>query len=987
MKRAFWILLTPLAGFLVLWVIGSMLIAPRLETWALEKIRTYSATSLPVNIEAEKLELRFLKPSVALEKIRITGKGTLEPALKNIQIERVRVFVDFFHLLAGGLTLSAVVVESPDVALNIDPFMQDPSPPQELPLDELFSVLEKLPLQRIFLRNLHLQISSQDLKLQGELSGGDLLITNMGKNLTAKANLRSLQLQLDKVGSFQGSLDTHLYLTRQSLRIIQLGVRLAESEVLARGEFTPVSQLFIKPAGLLSVSARVKLDEFYREIQRTRPDLKIPPLAGELNIESEARFQGLQDLKAKAEIQTRSLIVEKIKLGDAKIQGEYSDRTVRLSEMQLSHPAGEASVTKAQITLAQDFAFKTQVTVHKLDLQQLFHSLNLHDIPAGLQAQGQWPCEGHIYPSFQLTCTGASLSAHDIWVKAGMRPRDTEILNVKDMSAQGQVQVTTEAVSYSADVTLGSSKGSSEGVIDFAKVFKIQFKTDRLDIKDITNLAHLKIEGQAGIEGSTSGDSHGAIFDMKLNARDFVFEDYTLGNLITLLKYRQGRLLFEDVAGAIKRTQYIGHLDVNLSQSTVQGEFSLPTAELNDVATAFSRVYKFPLTTQGTGSAKARVQGPLNFWKLNYQLQAAFKNGVIGPESFDTLDFNVSATDGNLKADKVRLQKGQASIVVNGGISSQQIMNLSADGKGWKLEESDLVGRANSNIIGNLSFSAEIKDSTKTPQVQIKGSVTDTLFEEQELPNSNFILQIQRESFSANLSLFGNKVQGEFQVPLGQSKTPLSIKMKTNNWGYSSLLGLIGGSNLANEYTSTLTSTVDLRSETGDPLKSTGKIMIQETSLKRGALQFANKAPIEIVAENGVVTIKDFQLEGPDNNLQIVGSRFTADNLNVAVSMRADLRLLHIFLPFLEDLGGSLNLSATVSGPLKKPEILGNLQSQNAYIKIKGFPHPLERLSTEVVFSQSRILINSVKAQIAGGTVNGDGGILINGIKDLPTSL
>lgn len=987
MKRAFWILITPLAGFLVLWLLGSMFLGPRLEKWTLKQIQDYSDTSLPVSIRAESLHLKLFKPSLALEGLRLQTKGELSNAVKEIRIGSIRVFVDFFHLLSGRVTLSAVVVDSPEVEINIDPFIEKDTPPKELPIDLIFAQTEKLPLQRVFLQNIQLKVTSEKLKLQSEIKSGDLLLTNMGKNITAKASVPLLSIGLGNFGNFQGSFDTHLYLTRQSLRIIQLGVRLDESELLARGELTRISQVMIKPSGLLDLSARINLNDLYKELKRARPGISIPTITGELNMDGEARFDGLQNLKGNADIKTRALMVDKFELGDAHIQGEYKDKVITLSEMKVLHPAGEAIVTKSQMTLNGSFDFKTKVTVPNLDLQKLFHTLDLANIPVGMELNGELPCEGHIYPLFQVTCSNASLAARDIWVKSENNKNGTAILDLEAMSAKGQVQVSTESVNYAAALTLGSSNGSSDGVIDFSKGFKINFKTKKLDLKDVKNLAKLKLQGSTSIEGSTSGDSNAAIFDMKLNARDFIFEDFALGNLITTLTYRSGNLFFDDIAGALNKTQYLGQLKVDLNHETLDGEFSAPTADLNDIALVFSRIYKFPLDVQGLGAAKARVSGPLSFWKMNYNLESAFKGVLIGPESFDLLNFNVSAKNGNITADKVSLQKANSTLIVQGGIGSDQIMNLYADGKNWKLEESDFISKINSNIIGSLNFAAELKDPVTTPRVTIKGAITDTFFEEQEVPNSNFILNLTRYSFGAQLSLFGDKVQGEFQLPFESGKAPLLVKMRTNNWNYSSILGLIGGANLASEYTSSLTASVDLRSDRGDFFKSSGKLHIENVSLKRGALSFTNEGPIEVTSDNGVVNFKNFHLTGPHNNLKITGENFTSERLNLAVNLQADMRLLQIFTPFLEDLGGPVSLSANISGTVRKPEILGSLNTTNAFVKIKGFPHPIERLSSEVVFSQSKVLINSIRGQIAGGTLTGDGGILINGIKDLPTSI
>lgn len=989
MVRALWILVTPLAIALSLWLLTSKLITPRIEAWALSTLQSYSDSSLPVSLRAEKIQIRFLKPSLSLENIVLTAKGDHAYALKDLRIKNVRVFVDFLHLLSGRITISAVVIDSPEANINLDPFLKDDSPPQEIPIELIFAQAEKWPLERVFFKNINLKLSSDELKFNALASGADLLFTNMGKNLTAKANIPALKIDLKNYGDLQGSLDTHLYLSRQSLRIIQLGVHLDESEVLARGELTNISRVLIQPTGVVDLSARFNLSDLYKELKRVRPKSKIPNIAGELNMDIETRFDGLQDLRGQADIKTRGLMIEKFELGDARIQGDYKNRMITLSEMKVFHPAGEAALTDSQIFLGGNYSFKSKVGVTSLDLQKLFQTLDLAHIPVGMGLKGVLPCDGQVYPTFHITCTQAKISAQDIWVKADNIEKAPYILNVSQMGAQGQVRVTADSVTYAANVSLGTSNGSSDGVIDFSHGFKIAFKTNKLDFANVENLANLKMQGSAAIEGSTSGDSSYAVFNMNLKARDFIFEEFSLGNLVSDLKYRRGHLMFSNIAGAIKKTNYLGELDVNLVENKLEGDFRLPSAELSDIASVFDRIYKLPVTVQGTGAAKAHVSGPLNFWKLNYEVDSAFKKVAVGYESFELLNFNVSAQNGNIKANKVLLKKGNSTVTLLGGISSDQIMDLYADGKSWKLEESDFLSgnNMNSSIIGNLNFAAEFKDSIQNPNILIKGAITDTLFEEQEIPNSNFILRMDRNSLGAQVSLFGDRVQGEVQLPLEKGRAPLQIKLKTNNWNFSSLLGLVGGAALANEYTSSLTANVDLRSEAGDIFKTTGKMNIQTLSLKRGNLSFVNSAPIDITTDNGITSIRNFQLEGPNNSLQIRGTNFTADNLNVAVNLHADLRLLQILTPFLEDLGGGVDLSATLSGSVKKPEILGTLQNRNAFVKIKGFPHPLERLSSDVVFSQSKILINSIKGQMAGGTLTGDGGIMINGIRDLPASI
>lgn len=987
MKRVFWILITPTLAFLILWALGNWFLIPQLEKWALNELQSYSKQSLPVEIQAERLHLRILRPSVALENIRIRPKGDFAEVTEEIRVASARVNLDFITLLGGRVNLSALIIDAPEARLNIDSLLSKDTKPKPLPMDEIFSITEKLPLQKILLHNIHVLVESNKLGFKVEAQNGALLLTNMGKNITAKIDTPLLQIALTDVGQFSGSLDSHLYLTRQSLRILQLGVRLDDSEFLGRGELTDFKNITIKPTGVVNLTAKIAIADIYKELKKFKPTMKIPTLSGELNTDIEAHFQGENQFRGKADISTKALIVDKFELGDAHIQGEFKNRLISFSEVNVSHPAGTASLNKSQINLEDDFAFKSTVKIDSLDLQKLFKSLDLASIPVGLQAKGHFPCSGHIKPSFSLTCEDAEIIGSDLWVKSENNKKGNELVNIKSMTARGAMTVSTQAVSYDAALTMGDSTGNSDGVIDFDKGFKINYKTKKLDFKNIQNLAQLKMEGNASIEGSTEGNSHTATFDMAVNARDFIFENYNLGNIISNIKLRKGHLLFEELAGAQNKTQYIGDLDVDLVNSRLIGTFSIPSAELADVTKIFERIYKFPLDIQGSGAARAHVEGPLNFWKLNYKLESSFKSVSANGESFDQLHFNVDATNGNIKAQKVQLLKNASSVNVMGGISSDQIMNLVVDAKNWKLEESDIISGISSNIYGNANASAEIKDHTSNPHVLIKGAITDTVLEDQEIPNSNFVLKLDKRSMAGQVSLFGDKVTGDFQLPYESGSSPLLLKMKTNNWNFSTLLALIGGANLASEYDSSMTSVIDLKSESGDIFKSTGKITLQNFMLKRGSLSLANSGPIELQTDNGLTTIKNFNLRGPHNSVQIQGSNFTSERLNLAINAKADLRLLQIFMPFLDDLGGPLSVQANVTGRITKPEILGSASLSNAYVKLKGFPHPLERLSAEVSFSQSKIIISSIQGQLAGGSVTGEGSVIINGIRDLPTSI
>jgi translocation and assembly module TamB len=986
MKRAAWILLTPLAIFLVLSVAVKFYIGPKLEAWVLREVKSYSEQNLPVVIEAEGLEVYFLKPSVSIEKIHLIPRGELAEGLSDVLIDRTRLRIDLFQLLGGRLQLPAVVVEGVSGNIQLDPFMKDDSPAKELPLEMIFNLADKIPLQRIFIRSLHLNLESKKQSFKASIDDAGLLVTNMGRNITGKINIPQATLAYKDMGPFQVSFDTHLVLTRQSLRILQAGLRMQDSELLARGEFTNFKDILISPQGVLNLSTKSRLDNIYEQLKKVMPNTKLPVMSGEFTADIDGQFKGAKQFSGKIELTTKEVRLDNFDLGNAEVSGKFVNRKLTLSDVNVAHPAGKAKLLQSEIELENNFSFKAKAQVEELDLQRLFASLDLKNIPVGVGLQGVLPCEGEL-KNLTVKCTGVTLTGKDLWVKADSTPQGFPVINVKELKANGSVEVSPKAVSYKANLSIADNTGTTDGVITFADGFNINYATKNLDFKNIENFAKLHFSGSAALEGNTKGDSHAAIFDMKVNTKDFVFEGFRLGNLFSDLKYRKGHLIFEDVAGIMQKTQYLGGVDVNLNNNTLSGEVSAPTTDLVDIAKIIEGFFRIPFYMQGTGTAKASFSGPLDFWKMNYKVESSFKKGTIVTESFDKLIFNVVSENGNLQMTKVNLQKNSSTIAVTGGISSAQEMNILADGKGWKLEESEGLGKVSNSILGNLVFSSEVKGTVKAPHLLVKGSITDTSLEDQEVPDSHFNLNMDRNSLSGKVSMYGDKVLGQFQIPFEKGSAPLLIKMSTTNWNYTTMLALLGGANLLGEYESSLTSRIDLRSDSGDILKATGKITVDNFFLKRGNFNLHNKRPIEITAENGVGNIKNFELEGPASRVQIRGENFDANDLSLSVNANLDLRLLQIFLPFLEDLGGPINVATTISGPLAKPQILGTAKLDNAFVKIKGFPHPLEKIESDVVFSQSRIIINSIRGQIGGGTLRGDGSVTINGLKDLPTSI
>ncbi|MBC7371108.1 MAG: hypothetical protein H7326_06055, partial [Bdellovibrionaceae bacterium] len=863
MKRVLLILLPPLV-FLSLVAIGLKYWAlPEAESWALGNLKAYSEKNLPVIIEAESLKFHLLRPSVAAEKITITSKDSIKEITDKVSIESVKINLDLFQLLTGRLHVSALLVDSPNAVVNLDPILEKPGKAAALPLDQMFELLEKVPVERIFLHNVHSHLVSKRHNTSADIQGADLLIGNHQKKLSLRIDVPRIGLMIQGQGPLQARVDLSAMLARDQLQLLRAGVRFENSEVVVRGDFPHFQQITIHPEANLEASGELKLQELFQQLRPLLASYKLPAIQGDATINLKIGIQGLDHLSGTMNVKTKDVSVAAFALGNASVQGVFKGNNVSFSEAEIVHPAGKALLTNTDFQLDENLNFKTHVKVSELDVQKLLVSLNLTEIPVWLQLQGEMPCRGNFKMPLKINCE-ATLRGQNALVQSTYKDPKSVIVDIAEMTAKGTTEITDKSVSYKATLTLGKDAGESSGVIEYAKGFDIKYSSPQVDFESVRNLANLKFKGVTSLEGGTRGDSHAATFDMKLKTQNFTFENYYFGQMNGVMNYKKGHLYIDDIAGLLPKSSYQGNVDVDFHDSKISGKIKAPTLELSDLVKVFEGQYLFPLDLRGGGAADISFAGPLNFWKMSYQLDSKFRLGQLAGESFDELTLQVQSTDGNMQIQKATLKKTTGNITVVGGINPQQEMNVKIDGRNFRLDESDSVNKISSNIFGVLNFTSQIRGKVLEPEVTLRGSVTETVLDEQEIPSSFFDLKIRRTVMEGNANFFGHRIQADWLIPF--NNTPMRLRLKTVDWNYASMFSILGGNSLQNEYDSSLTADIDLRSDSGQWQKATGSVAIKNLFLKRGNLSFRNPEPIQVKMDDGRIRIQNFNLEGPQNS-------------------------------------------------------------------------------------------------------------------------
>lgn len=981
MKRIFWILATPALILLVLGIIVNFLIFPKISdlamAYAQENLRT-----LGLELSVGRTRLKLQRLSVYISDIVI--QGSMPGLQKEITVEQIQVRVDPLGLLLGQLRLSAILLDGLQVHLDMDELTKNPSPPQKLPLEEIFQWKDRLPIELVALRRAQIFLTSKKSDIDAQLKPVDALLTNLPQRLMLRVYAPGISLFSSKFKEPAGlSLEALASLEKDKLVVQSAQVMTLGQTINLKGTITNPENLLLKPKGQAEIkisSDLIPLSEKLRGFQKN-----LPPMKGQISLESNLEFHGKDDFSGEARLKTRDIEIDKFQVGDLETVAKLAGQQLRLDEIVVFHPSGRALLSKNILNLNAPYGFSSQLSVKEMDLQKLFVGLNLPGIPVWLNLAGELLCEGQIN-DFDLACQG-EVDGKNLLVRSGVKSSDTTIVELEKGRVTGTLKMDLEKVQLKTVLQVGNTQGIVDGEVFFKSGFDFRFKTDSFDFKNIKNLAQLRFEGQGKLEGFTRGDSNAAVLHIDNKVQGFVFEDFFLGNLDSQLRYEKGHLLLEKINGTLPHTLYSGNVDVDLNHSRLSGDFHFPKTDLMDIVKIFERIYHFPIDLRAEGGGEVKFSGPFDFWKMSYTIDSRFKNGQLHTESFSALDFKVKSEEGLVQTQQVELRKNNSLVKVTGDIQPTKQSRLSIDGSNWRLEESELVNKIKNNLLGALNFNAQLTGPITSPELHAKGHLAELIVDEQEIPSSYFQFRLNNQVLEGESNLFGNKIQSDIRLPLGDAKGALKIRAKTVDWNFAAVLGLLGAPQLQEEYEAQMTAEVDLQSETGDWTAMSGSVLIKTFFLKRGILSVKNEETVEVRMNKGLTSIKKFSLVGPGTSVQIRGDGFSATDLNLSVKAQSDLRLGHIFLPFLEDIGGPFSLQATLSGSYKRPEVLGNAKLENIFIKFKGFPHPVEKLQADVIFSHSKVIIQDIKGLIGGGNVTGEGNILISGIKSLPTQV
>ena len=156
-----------------------------------------------------------------------------------------------------------------------------------------------------------------------------------------------------------------------------------------------------------------------------------------------------------------------------------------------------------------------------------------------------------------------------------------------------------------------------------------------------------------------------------------------------------------------------------------------------------------------------------------------------------------------------------------------------------------------------------------------------------------------------------------------------------------------------------------------------GHITFPSIEVRRGDLEFQTTSPIEIRVESGVAHVERARIRGPGSLLRLGGTVGMRDGLGLQLDAEIDLGIATELTDYLDASSGRASLHMALSGPVADPELFGEARIEGASLTASGTA--ITGLEAHATFSSRRLLLDALRANVAGGTVEATGEGTIEG--------
>lgn len=483
--------------------------------------------------------------------------------------------------------------------------------------------------------------------------------------------------------------------------------------------------------------------------------------------------------------------------------------------------------------------------------------------------------------------------------------------------------------------------------------------------RTLSFLASVPLEGSVRVDGYLRGMLNAPLFDGAVAAGPLTVRRILFDSAAGRIQYdnKTIRLVSVDIVRQSSRYFFNGSVDFSAEEPLFSARLKVIRSDVGSIVALFYR--PLPLYFSATGD--------LSFFGTRKDFAGSGKL-ALGPgsaygESFVKGFVTAALTKNRIAFPEVIVDKGSGSVKGSGWIGFDRTYSASIESIGVTLSEVNLVTGA--PVDGPFRLSIESSGSFSQPEVTSVLAMENLFFNELPLGALFADLKISNRMLICKASL-------------GQQRTNTTINLslrKPYTWSAQAAFDeemldpflLFKNEELRGRATMTVGGTLALRGRGTNPSALAGSAWF-----KRFGLTFADYAvsAVGITAlaiEGDRVSVKSMNFSGQGTTISVAGSVRLMKEMDVSITGSANLALLRPLFHDLEYIDGTAGGKIAITESWSKPYIDGELLVRDAEIKVKDFPQKFSVLSGRLNFDESRIILDSLTAQLGGGIMSASG--------------
>jgi translocation and assembly module TamB len=163
-----------------------------------------------------------------------------------------------------------------------------------------------------------------------------------------------------------------------------------------------------------------------------------------------------------------------------------------------------------------------------------------------------------------------------------------------------------------------------------------------------------------------------------------------------------------------------------------------------------------------------------------------------------------------------------------------------------------------------------------------------------------------------------------------------------------------------------------------DPDSLVGAMSLSSLRFGRDQAWLESDGPLRVALTGQGVRVDRARFTGRGTKLRLSGGGSLQRGLGLELEGTFDLAVLPSLWPEVSQAAGLLDVSVKVAGDVKDPSVFGHAHFDDGSLMLARYAQPLDELSARFSFSEHEILLEELRAVLAGGEVRAHGSAAIS---------